>query len=143
MAGTEEHSLPGHLSRRQEVPFGRELVLLIVSLPHCAPAPFQRLVSIAGFSRTKATSPTVAPPRHVADKLPVGHTARAAWTHSSQRTLEMLILAPSLSAVRVNLALPLRPTVVDGDPPHWDVEPDIPSQMASWAAFSSWKMIFL
>lgn len=103
----------------------------------------QRLVSIAGFSRTKATSPTVAPPRHVAERLPVGHTARAACTHSSHRTLEMLILAPSLRAVRVNLALPLRPTVVDGDPPHWDVEPDMPSQMASCAAFSSWKMIFL
>ena len=73
----------------------------------------------------------------------MGHTARAAWTHSSHRTLEMLILAPSWSAVRVNLALPLRPTVVAGDPPHCDVEPDMPSQMASCAAFSSWKMIFL
>lgn len=87
--------------------------------------------------------PEVAPPRHVADRLPVGHTARAAWTHDSQRALEMSMVAPPLSAERTNRALPFWPIVVTGDPPQWLVLPDIPPQMASWAAFSSWKMMCL
>lgn len=95
-------------------------------------------------SSVNTTSPDVAPPRHVPVSVPVGHLSRAARTHSSQRRLEMLMVAPGVVAVRVNLALPRRPTVDDAPvaqrvvfllslPP---ARP--PSQMASCAAFCSW-----
>ena len=50
--------------------------------------------SLHAFIRVNATSPELAPPTHVALKLPVGQTALAARTHPSHRPFEMLIVAP-------------------------------------------------
>ena len=97
-------------------------------------------------SKLKATSPLLAPPRQVARKLPVGQTARAARTHSSHLLLEMVIRAPDSASVgwRVKSALPTRPWVVCGEPWHLVAsDPEMPSQIASSAAFWSWKTMCL
>lgn len=90
-----------------------------------------------GLSSVKATLPLLAPPAHVALRLPVGHTALAARTHCSHRPLEMLIVAPSSTASSVNFAVPDCPVVDSGAPPHFVTDPAIPPQMASKATFSS------
>lgn len=91
-------------------------------------------------SSVNRTSPDVAPPRHVPVSVPVGHLSLAARTHSSQRFLVMLMVAPSVKAVRVNLALPRLPMVDDSPLRHRFLllPPEIPSQIASCAAFCSW-----
>lgn len=94
-------------------------------------------------SRVNLRSPLVAPPRHVPDMLPVGQTDRAARTHCSQRSLEMLTAAPSLTGSRLNLAEPECPVVAAGAPLHLVSEPAMPPQMDSWATFWSWKTILL
>lgn len=89
-------------------------------------------------SSVNKTSPDVAPPRQTPVMVPVGHLSRAARTHSSHRFLVMLMVAPSVVAVRVNLALPRLPMVVCS--PVWhrvSSPPEIPLQMASCAAFCS------
>ncbi len=91
----------------------------------------------------KATLPVDAPPTQVLEKLPVGHTARAARTHPSHRPLETLMVAPLSTALRLNLAVPDWPVVVAGLPPHFSMVPAIPPQMASSATFWSWKTMFL
>lgn len=96
------------------------------------------------LSNLNPTLPDVAPPRHVPERLPVGHLNLAARTHSSQRTFEMLILAPGVSAVRVNFALPRVPVVVVDEPRHLVLPvPEMPSHIASCAAFCSWKTMWL
>lgn len=76
--------------------------------------------------------PDVAPPRHVAEREPVGHLNLAARTHSSHRILEMLIVAPGLRAVRVNFALPRTPVVTADELRHFVLPtPEIPSHIAS------------
>lgn len=89
------------------------------------------------------TSPLLAPPKHVAVKLPVGHTALAARTHLSHLPLEMLMVAPSWTASSSNFAEPAWPVVLVGAPPHLVISPAMPPQMLSIATFSSWKTIFL
>lgn len=90
------------------------------------------------LSNLNPTLPDVAPPRHVPERLPVGHLNLAARTHSSHRTLEMLILAPGVRAVRVNFALPRTPVVMVEAPRHFVLPlPEMPSHIASWAAFCS------
>ena len=96
-----------------------------------------------GVSRVKSTSPDDAPPAHVACRLPVGHTARAARTHCSHRPLEMLMVAPGAAARSSNRAEPDWPVVAAGLPPHFWTEPAMPPQMASSATFWSWKTMFL
>lgn len=99
--------------------------------------------NIYGDSRVKFTSPDEAPPEHVPLMLPVGQMARAARTHCSQRPLEILILAPFVAVVSVNLALPDCPVVASGAPPHLVIEPEMPPQMPSSATFWSWKTMLL
>lgn len=90
-------------------------------------------------SNVNRTSPDVAPPRHVPVSVPVGHLSLAARTHSSQRFLVTLMVAPSVVAVKVNLALPRLPMVVEVPVRQRVLSlPEMPSQMASWAAFCSW-----
>jgi len=52
-------------------------------------------------------------------------------------------VAPSSMALRVNLAVPLSPTVVLGLPPQNSMVPAMPPQMESMATFWSWKTIEL
>ena len=66
-----------------------------------------------GYVRENVRSPVVAPPMHVAFRLPVGHAARAALTQASHFILEMLILAFDWVACKANLADPLTPSVRD------------------------------
>lgn len=96
-----------------------------------------------GLSKTKSTFPELAPPTHVAFRLPVGQTALAARTHCSHRPLDMLIVAPVSVGFSANLAVPDCPVVDVGAPPHLVMAPAIPPQMPSSATFSSWKTIFL
>lgn len=96
-----------------------------------------------GESRVKSTLPNVAPPVHVPLMLPVGQIALAARTQPSQRPLEMLMVASVAVARRVNSAVPERPTVLWGEPPHFVMVPAMPSQMLSSATFWSWKTMFL
>ena len=96
-----------------------------------------------GFPRVNATFPVEAPPAHVALRLPVGQTARAARTHCSQRPLDMLRVAPAETAFSENFAVPDCPTVEVGFPPHFVIVPAMPPQMPSSATFWSWKTIFL
>lgn len=74
---------------------------------------------------------------------PVGQTDRAARTHCSQRSLEMLTAAPVCTGLSSNLAEPECPTVLGGDPWHLVTDPAMPPQMDSWATFWSWKTILL
>lgn len=88
-------------------------------------------------------SPFEAPPAQVADKLPVGQTARAARMHCSQRPLETLMVPPLVAVLTVNLAVPDTPVVLGGAPPHFVILPAMPPQMPNWATFSSWKAMLL
>ena len=106
-------------------------LFLFLRLSHCA-------------NRVNDTSPLVAAPTQVALRLPVGHTARAARTHSSHRTFDTLMVAPGVTASSVNKALPERPCVTAGEPAHFVVaDPAMPPQMASSATFWSWKTMCL
>jgi len=86
-------------------------------------------------NKLNLTSPLLAPPRHIAVKLPVGHAARAACTHCSHLFLVMLIVDPGSTALSVNSALPTRACVISGDPEHRFTAPAMPPQIASSAAF--------
>lgn len=91
------------------------------------------------LSSVKCTSPPLAPPRHVPDRLPVGHLSRAARTHSSHFFLVRVMTVPPLTASSENWALPRLPTVVAErvrhlllpGPERW------PSHIESCAAFCS------
>lgn len=95
------------------------------------------------FLSVNSTSPTVAPPAHTARRLPVGHLSRAARTHCSHFVFEMVICAPSTVVLRLKRAEPAWPTVVEGFPWQASTEPEMPPQMASSAAFWSWKTMWL
>jgi len=91
-----------------------------------------------GFVKVKATSPpVVAPPTQVPDMLPVGHTALAARTHCSHRSLEMLICAPASAVLRANRAVPDLPVVSAGRPWHLVTGPAMPRQIDNSATFWS------
>jgi hypothetical protein len=107
------------------------------------PSPFPVFVPLYGFVNVKATFPVLAPPTQVPDMLPVGHTARAARMHCSQRPLEMLMVAPESTALSANLAVPDWPVVDVGLPPHLVMVPAMPPQIPSSATFWSWKTMFL
>lgn len=86
------------------------------------------------------TSPLVAAPTQTPSKLPCGHASRAAATQRAHRSLDTLMVAPCLRSVAssVNTALPDRPTVSAGAPPHRVARgPAMEPQMAREAAYSS------
>jgi hypothetical protein len=87
-----------------------------------------------GYVSENLTSPDDAPPRQVALRLPVGHTARAARTQPSHCSFEMLMEAPDWVVRRENFAEPLTPSVRDADGlplQPWMSGPAIPPQMDS------------
>jgi hypothetical protein len=88
---------------------------------------------------TKFTSPSLAPPTHTASNGLSPHTALAALIHPSHLPLDTLIVAPATVVVRSNLAVPLAPLVLAGEPWHFVIAPAIPPQIASVATMISWE----
>lgn len=104
------------------------------------PIPSQTAVSV------NPTSPLLAPPKQTPDMLPVGHTSRAARTHWTQRSLDMVMTPEGSRARSVKRAVPDRPVVSRGAPEQRVVAgapPSMPPQMASEAALSSCEMMCL
>jgi hypothetical protein len=90
----------------------------------------------------KIKSPSLVPPTQVLLKPPVGHVALAARTQPSHLPLDTLRVAPLFTGVKVNLLVPLAPTVDAGFPPHFSIVPAIPPQIERMATFVSWVFRF-
>ncbi|MCJ1358065.1 MAG: hypothetical protein MMC33_008063 [Icmadophila ericetorum] len=83
------------------------------------------------FFKEKKKFPSVVPPMQVVVNV-LAHIALAARTHPSHFSFETFIVAPKLSGTRVNIDVPIAPTVEVGLPKHFWL-PDIPPQIESMA----------